>query len=354
MLAAIEKRFAVRHVVQTPWPEWYRPLGRALKLLSGRRFEYSWSHWYSALAARRTAKALRGARPDVVFSVAFTDMTYLLVDDFPVVTITDALIPDLVNYYEMFQRLSPTAKRKARAAEHKALHGSMLVHLPSKWACRSAVEHHALPEQRLVEIAWGANMPFAERLPRLLHPGPVRLLFVGSHWERKGGPVAVAAAEHLQRMGVACHLDIVGCTSEVWAGDLPPNVTFHGFVDKRSSEGKAKLDAFYRNATFFILPTHAEAYGIVFAEAAHHGLPCLSYATGGVPSVVLDGTTGVLLAEGASGEAFAREIQALIAAPARYAQMSQACLADARQRLNWDVWAERLEAAVRACLADPA
>jgi glycosyltransferase involved in cell wall biosynthesis len=350
MLRALEQRFEMVTVVQDLWPAWYRPVGRALKLLTARRFEYSWSRWYSNIAARRTIRRLRQAAPDVVFSVALTDMAYLFVDKVPVVTITDAIIPDLIEYYDMFRVISPTAKRRAAAAEREAFHRSMLVHFPSRWACRSAIDKQDVPPERVVEIAWGANMPAKARQAREIGAGPVRLLFVGSHWDRKGGPIAMAAAAALVARGVDCHLDVIGCTQAVVPGPVPPFVTFHGFIDKETDEGKAQLESFYACATLFILPSLAEAWGIVFAEAAHHGLPSLALATGGVTSVVLDGKTGILLPQGATGRDFADRIQALIQEPERYAAMSRAALEDARDRLDWDVWAERLEQAVRARL----
>jgi glycosyltransferase involved in cell wall biosynthesis len=352
MLAALEKRLDMRHVVRTRWPAWYRPLGRALKLLSGRKFEYSWSGWFPGLAARRVARQLRAARPDVVFAVAIPDMAYLLAAEFKVVYVTDAVLPDLVDYYEMFQRTSPTAKRKAVTAEREGFKRALLVHFPSSWAANSAQEKQGVPQNQVAEIAWGANMPFRERPARMLRGGPVRLLFVGTHWDRKGGPIALDAAAELNRRGMECRLDVVGCTSAACGGKAPRGVVFHGFVDKSTVQGAALLESLYAAATLFILPTHAEAYGIVFAEAAHHGLPSLAYATGGVTSVVQDGRTGLLLPPEARGEEFADAAASLIQAPERYAKMSEAALADARERLNWDVWAGALESSVRAKLKE--
>lgn len=348
MLAALEKRFDVALVVQRPWPLWYRPLGRALKLLSGLAFEYSWSRWYSALAARAVIGRMRATRPDVVFAVALTDMAYLFVDGLPVVYVTDATIPDLIASYEMFQRLSPAAQRNAIAAERHAFERSFLIQLPSRWAHRSAVEKQGAPEDRIAEIAWGANIAPEHRSARTIGRGPVRLLFVGTDWERKGGAIALETIEELNRRGIEARLDVVGRSAP--AGETLPNVTFHGFIDKRTAAGRAHLEALYDGANFLLLPSLGEAYGIVFAEAAHHGLPSLAYAIGGVTSVVLNGKTGILLPAGARGGDFAEEVERLLDAPEVYARMSQDALDDAKTRLSWDVWADKVEAAIRSRL----
>jgi glycosyltransferase involved in cell wall biosynthesis len=297
---------------------------------------------------------MRAARPDVVFAVSLTDMAYLFVDRLPVVYVTDATIPDLIASYEMFQRISPTAKRRAAAAERLAFERALLIQLPSRWARRSAVEQQGASEDRIAEIAWGANMTLIDRAPRSLGEGQVRLLFVGTDWERKGGPIALETIAELNRRGVDARLDVIGCPATVavagaGAGhQTPANVAFHGFIDKRTADGRARLESFYDRATFFLLPSLAEAYGVVFAEAAHHGLPSLAYAVGGIPSVVRNGKTGLLLPAKARGGDFADEIERLLGAPDRYAQMSRDAIEDARVRLNWNVWAEKLEAIVNA------
>lgn len=46
-------------------------------------------------------------------------------------------------------------------------------------------------------------------------------------------------------------------------------------------------------------PTHqTEGFGLVFLEAAAHGLPVASYRSGGIPEAVQDGITGLLAPEG--------------------------------------------------------
>ena len=45
----------------------------------------------------------------------------------------------------------------------------------------------------------------------------------------------------------------------------------------------------------FVLPTHQEALGTVFIEAGAMGLPVVATDVNGVPEVVVDGETGVLV-----------------------------------------------------------
>jgi len=73
----------------------------------------------------------------------------------------------------------------------------------------------------------------------------------------------------------------------------------------------------------------------------------ISIATGGVTSAVRTGVTGALLPLTASAADFADAIVGITTTPGRYAAMSQAAIDDARDRLDWDVWADTVEAEVR-------
>ncbi len=55
------------------------------------------------------------------------------------------------------------------------------------------------------------------------------------------------------------------------------------------------LDAVYACGDVFALPSHAESFGLVFVEAALHGLPSVATNVGGIPEAVLSGETGLLV-----------------------------------------------------------
>jgi glycosyltransferase involved in cell wall biosynthesis len=141
------------------------------------------------------------------------------------------------------------------------------------------------------------------------------------------------------------HLDVVGCQPDRPQTDLP-GVTFHGFLDKNAPADLARLRSLFASAHVFFLPTQFEALGIVFAEAASHAVPSVSYRTGGVPSVVVDGITGILLEEGASAAAFADAIETILSDRERYVEMSYAAERFSREHFNWPAWAAAVRAAV--------
>ena len=71
-----------------------------------------------------------------------------------------------------------------------------------------------------------------------------------------------------------------------------------GLADKVFLPGAVSNDllpAYYDGCDVFVLPSVKEGFGIVFLEAMSHGKPCIGARAGGVPEVIRDGVTGVLV-----------------------------------------------------------
>lgn len=90
---------------------------------------------------------------------------------------------------------------------------------------------------------------------------------------------------------------------ETLAADcLPGRVRFLGPI--------ADVDDFYAACDVFALPSHMEGFGLVYVEAAFHGVPSIGCRVGGVPDAVADGQTGLLVPV-KDADALARAIQTL-------------------------------------------
>jgi len=66
----------------------------------------------------------------------------------------------------------------------------------------------------------------------------------------------------------------------------------------------------YAASDVFVLPSHWEGFGLVYIEAAFHGVPSIGARVGGVPEAIVDGETGLLVPVGDIG-ALATAIQRL-------------------------------------------
>ena len=152
-------------------------------------------------------------------------------------------------------------------------------------------------------------------------------------------------ADALARPGLAAarwHLVVAGegparrDVESAFAGRLPAGrATFTGQV-----EGEV-LAGLYAGADLFVWPGVGEPMGMAMLEAQGHGLPVVSARTRGVPDLVRDEETGVLVPEGDAG-AFADAVRALLRAPERRRRMGDAARARVAREHAFERASERI------------
>jgi glycosyltransferase involved in cell wall biosynthesis len=140
--------------------------------------------------------------------------------------------------------------------------------------------------------------PLAERRGQ----APLRLLSVGALIPRKGHRFLIAALGSLQDL--PWQLEIIGCprrhppTSAALRQQLE-QLGLASRVQLRGEVDDADLQAAYRRADLFVLPSLFEGYGMAFSEALAHGLPILGCAAGAISDTVPE-DAGLLVAPGSS------------------------------------------------------
>lgn len=107
-----------------------------------------------------------------------------------------------------------------------------------------------------------------------------------------------------------------------------------------------RKSALYASADVFLMPTRRvgareEAFGMVYLEAALHGLPVVGGLAGGASEAVIDGKTG-LLVDGTDRLAIAAAIRQILANPQRRAVMSDSATRFASD-FTWRAQISRLE-----------
>jgi glycosyltransferase involved in cell wall biosynthesis len=259
--------------------------------------------------------------------------------------------------------LAPPSVRAAHAAEQGALDCCARAVYSSQWAADTARRAYAIDSAKIAVVPFGGNL---QEPPSLAEAAAMvesrsrercELLFVGVDWERKGADVAVEAAKALKNAGFNTRLTIVGCRPPRQAR-LPDFVEVIPFIGKETAEGRSRLRQIFSRSHFFVMPSHAEAFGIVFAEACAFGVPCLATKVGGLPSVIVDDVNGRLFPSDAEGSAYAEHIAALMTHPSRYRELALRAALEAATRLSWKVSgrkiAEMFEAMVASRPAGPA
>jgi glycosyltransferase involved in cell wall biosynthesis len=161
-----------------------------------------------------------------------------------------------------------------------------------EWGKRSLVRDYGVNADKVTVIPPGIDL---ERwnFPHLevgRSRGPVRLLFVGGDFHRKGGEVLLTAFQ--RQLAGLCELDIV--TRE--------NVDTRGLRNVRVHHGLGpnapELMNLYAEASILVFPTAGDCLPIAIMEAMASGLPVVTTSVGAIAEEVEHGVTGFLVPPG--------------------------------------------------------
>ncbi|WP_157009153.1 glycogen synthase [Agromyces laixinhei] len=199
-------------------------------------------------------------------------------------------------------------------------------------------------------------------------PDRPSIVFVGRITRQKGLPYLLRAARLLPE-----DVQLVLCAGAPDTEEIMAEVTF--LVEELSAERsgvvwidrhlpRAELSALLTAATTFVCPSVYEPLGIVNLEAMACGAPVVGTATGGIPEVVADGVTGVLvpieqLDDGTGTpvdpDRFVADLAAALTAvmsdPVRAAEMGAAGRRRAEAEFGWAAIADRTLELYRRVLA---
>jgi glycosyltransferase involved in cell wall biosynthesis len=309
--------------------------------LRGKRYLRYYSDRLLKGYARQMERYLAENPVDVVFSPSTWPIAHLETK-LPVVFWTDACFAGMLDFYESFTNLAQPSIQAGHAAEQEALDRCTCAIYSSHWAAQTVVRHYQVESSRIAVVPFGGNFlepPTVEEARAGVQARDMsqcNLLLVGVDWKRKGADVAVETVEALNAAGLNARLVVVGCTPPS-SQRLPACVEIIPFIGKETIEHRRQLAELYRRSHFFIMPSRAEAFGIVFAEASAFGVPCLATRVGGLPSVISDGINGRLFPLGAGSTEYADYIRKYMQSPARYHQLALRTAEDAALRLSWNV-----------------
>jgi glycosyltransferase involved in cell wall biosynthesis len=220
---------------------------------------------------------------------AFTVQTTTRFDasggEVPHFTIIDITLASSRQSYRDLFHSSEHALDRLHNFQQKVYSDSCGVFAMGRYVRDSLIRDYGVPAQRAFAIGAGPNIRLGERSAII---DTHNILFVGTDWIRKGGPDLLAAFRQVRQKHEQAVLTIVGCSPEI----DEPGVNVIGRVPPET------LHRYFNEARIFALPTVHEAFGVVFVEALHFGLPIIGTTVGAVPEMVEDGVNGFVVQPG--------------------------------------------------------
>ena len=329
-----------------PWH--YKWLRRYYHRVHRRWFLSSVEEQWLKSISRQLDSQVNSLRPEVVLVIHADWLSYATFQ-YPACIIHDTTFASIANYYPSFTNLSDRSLRMGHRMYDLALKKASAAIFPANWASHSAISRYGYPPSKVFTIPFGANIyPLPQEgdvkdwIVSRAAGGTCNFLFMGTQWNRKGGPDILRFLEALHRRGVPATLTIVGCSPEI-PHSMVPFVRIAGYLRKDDPVDAERLVAIFKDAHALILLSHAECYGCVYCEANAFGLPALGRDTGGVSEIIRDGINGLLLRVDESVEELATRWITVWSDREAYKEISIASYTEFKERLNYDIFAQKLE-----------
>lgn len=185
-------------------------------------------------------------------------------------------------------------------------------------------------------------IPFGVTVPESIVPPPPqtlpRLCFIKAHNRKYGPDILLRAMVHVVRAIPSIQLSIAGwgelgpvlrrMTSEL---NLDETVKFVGFIEN------TKIYDFVRKHHVMVMPSvmQSESFGVAVLEAGACGRAVIASRVGGVPEVLVDGRTGILVEPGDVSQ-LAETIIKLVKDPELCAEMGRNGYQFVKQNYDWE------------------
>lgn len=327
--------------VKNPFPFWYRWICRLIALLN--RFGILKGVYFDRtfLGAKLLASTIDYSainKCDYIMVIHYFHVPAFGKINKPIIYHSDATFELANNYY--LHNMPKWNQKQAERIERMALAHSSWHLSSSKWRENSLIEHYGVDKDKCVVLEYGSCVDTngIKRTP--VNDGVLRLLFMGVDWSRKGGAIAVEAANILNQRGINTLLTVAGLKVAPQECLGKNYVRFVGFLDKNIPARYEQMKSILKTTDIFLLPTRAECSGVVFCEAADYGIPVVTYDTGGVGSYVINGLNGSRLPKGAEASAFADEIQKIWQTTGLLDNLSKGAQQLSEEKLNWHNWTD--------------
>ena len=162
---------------------------------------------------------------------------------------------------------------------------------------------HTITPEKIELCPLGIEVPDESSLLRDRNKNGFDVLFVGRLEKRKGVETLFKAIPIVLEEVPDARFYIVGSDTNLASNGRSyrkfllqnldkkyhKNVRFVGYVDDN------ELKDFYRNCDIFVAPSLYESFGLIYLEAMAWGKPVIGCDVGGVPEIVEDGETGILI-----------------------------------------------------------
>lgn len=255
---------------------------------------------------------------------------------------SDCTFHDYIDIFHRREQFSSEDLDRIERAEAAWLNNARYVLFTSRWAADRAISHYGLDACRVgsVGIFGEIEMP-----ARDAYDGGKEFAFVSTNFQAKGGPTVLSAFREVRKVHPDASLIIVGDAPSNLGTE--PGVSFAGFLRKEIPGEYQRLLQILGRARALVHPTKSDIAPLLLVEAGYLGCPVISSRKFGIPELVEDGRTGLLLDDPSQPAMVASAMCWMLERTDEYRKMREAAWSRARELHSKRKFEDRLLAFVR-------
>ncbi len=180
------------------------------------------------------------------------------------------------------------------------------------------------------------------------------LLYIGKLEERRNVYFLVDVFRELQKKRSKLHMVIIGNGEEAYKEKFLKSIEkelMEGSIEYHTKADQKELVQYYLSASFFVLASNYEIFGMVLLEAMYFGTPVFSSKNGGSCTLIEDGINGFVMAD-FNKKDWADRIHYALNNTNMLEDMRERASTTIREHFTWDALAEHFLKAYKVAIKE--
>lgn len=203
--------------------------------------------------------------------------------------------------------------------EEKWLQSAKNIFVGSQWTWDEMTKIYDLDESKKTIVWTGGNVEIPKKDT---YSGDLIFTFISLDFLNKGGEIAVKAFLDIKKQFPSAVLKILGQEPPVEYRKLE-GISYEGYLRKTVPEEYEKFVKILSESFMMIHPTTMDTMGAVIIESGYHGCPTIAPKSFGIPELILDNKTGIVVDLPFDNYSFSNKIISLIKNKQDYYLMRQ-------------------------------
>jgi starch synthase len=255
----------------------------------------------------------------------------------------DGNLSELLNSGFGIEGVSRKRIDQALRYEEEAAQQMTAIFTFSEYLRQSFIHDYRVPAERVFNVGGAVNLSIPTPDPAKDYTTN-RILFIGTEFNRKGGPQLLEAFAIVRQTIPTAELHIVGPHT---LDNIPPGVIFHGHLSKADPAQSARLEVLFLTCTLFVMPSLYDPFGIAPLEAMLYQIPAIVTNDWALREYVGPGVNGDLVEKG-NAQDLAAKIIKLLSDPTRLISMGHRAREIVLTRYTWPTVADHISDALES------